>query len=396
MSKSTKKKHFSKPYPTFPLTPHPTGRWCKKIKGKIYYFGKLDDWQSALELYQAQAADLHAGREPRMHSVNPEGLVLADLCNAFLTVKSRALDNHEISPRTFQDYHQNCAILLDVLGTKRLANDVGPRDFEILRAALAKRYGPVRLNNTIQYIKSVFKFGEDEGLIKKVVYGQSFKKVSKKVLRLEKAKKGPRMFESHEIRAVLDVAGVELRAMALLAVNAGLGNTDLGRLPESALDLKNGWLNYPRPKTGIDRRCPLWKETTDAIKAVIAARPVAKDEAAGLLFVTKDGAAYIRVKVDGNGTGTKVKRNDLVTREFGRLLKKLGINGERGFYCLRHSHRTASGESRDQAACDHIMGHESPHMRTTYTHGISDERLKAVVDHVHKWLFGSKQVTPIQ
>jgi hypothetical protein len=28
---------------TFPLTPHPTGRWCKKIRGKIHFFGKLAD-----------------------------------------------------------------------------------------------------------------------------------------------------------------------------------------------------------------------------------------------------------------------------------------------------------------------------------------------------------------
>src|SRR5262249_47479445 len=101
MSKSTKKKHFSKPYPDFPLTVHPTGRWCKKIKGKIHYFGRLDDWQAALELYQLQAPDLHAGRTPRVHSVNPEGLVLADLCNLYLTNKARAMDNNEIGPSTF-------------------------------------------------------------------------------------------------------------------------------------------------------------------------------------------------------------------------------------------------------------------------------------------------------
>ena len=33
----------SKPYPEFPLTAHPTGYWCKTIRGKIHYFGPWDD-----------------------------------------------------------------------------------------------------------------------------------------------------------------------------------------------------------------------------------------------------------------------------------------------------------------------------------------------------------------
>src|SRR2546423_3306958 len=68
-----------KPYPDFPLTPHNSGAWMKKINGRIHYFGKWgrvvdgvltriqEDgcWADALKLYQAQAEDLYAGRRPR-------------------------------------------------------------------------------------------------------------------------------------------------------------------------------------------------------------------------------------------------------------------------------------------------------------------------------------------
>jgi len=38
----------SKPYPEFPLTAHPAGYWCKKIRGTIYYFDRWDDPDGAL------------------------------------------------------------------------------------------------------------------------------------------------------------------------------------------------------------------------------------------------------------------------------------------------------------------------------------------------------------
>src|SRR5829696_6869110 len=86
-----------KPYPKFPLTPHPSGKWCKKIRGQMHYFGawaqrvdgKLvrvpgDGAEEAERAYNAVAIDLHAGRTPR---VNADGLTVADLCNKFLTSK---------------------------------------------------------------------------------------------------------------------------------------------------------------------------------------------------------------------------------------------------------------------------------------------------------------------
>ena len=52
----------------FPLTLHPTGQYCKKISGKLYYFGS--DKRTASERYLEQAAFLHAGKRPRPNTVN--------------------------------------------------------------------------------------------------------------------------------------------------------------------------------------------------------------------------------------------------------------------------------------------------------------------------------------
>ncbi len=40
----------------FPLTFHPTGQYCKKVKGKMYYFGS--DKKEALQRYLDQATYL--------------------------------------------------------------------------------------------------------------------------------------------------------------------------------------------------------------------------------------------------------------------------------------------------------------------------------------------------
>ena len=71
----------NKPYPEFPLTAHPAGYWCKKIRGKLHYFGPWSDLDGALAKYLEQKDALHAGKTPRPE---PGALTVRDLASTFL------------------------------------------------------------------------------------------------------------------------------------------------------------------------------------------------------------------------------------------------------------------------------------------------------------------------
>ena len=386
-SKGSKYVRPPKPYPGFPLGPHPGGSWQKKIRGRICYFGpwghrvngKLerlpyDGWQAALDLYNEQAEALHAGRTPR---VKGDGLTVADLCNRFLTAKQRKCDAGEITPRTFDEYKQTTDRLVAAFGKDRLVLDLAADDFERLRHDMSQKWGPVRLGNAIQQCRTVFKYGFEAGLIDKPVrFGPEFKKPSAGVLRRHRAANGERMIEAAPLKRLLGAAPVPLKAMILLGINCGLGNHDIAMLPIAALDLDGGWLNFPRPKTGVKRRCPLWPETTAALRATLAGRPTPKDaDAADRVFVTVRGRPWL-----SRGIANPVS---VAAR---RLMATVGIEGS--FYDLRHVFQTIAEGCRDPVAVKSIMGHADQSMSAIYRERVDDSRLRAATDCLHVWLFG--------
>ncbi len=180
-----------------------------------------------------------------------------------------------------------------------------------------------------------------------------------------------------------------MKAMLLLGVNCGFGNTDCASLPQSAVDLEKGWIDFPRPKTEIHRRIPLWPETVAALHEAIAVRPSpAGREYAGLAFLTRTGVPWVRVQQHSTDSDRIVPVDPLGQR-FIKLTGRVRVNGRRGrgFYTLRHVFETISGESRDQIAVNAIMGHVDSSMAGQYRERISDARLRDVVNVVREWLF---------
>ena len=378
-----------KPSKDFPLGIHRgTGYWCRKVRGRTHYFGKIVDdpkGVAALERWLEVKDDLLAGREPREKT---EGMTVADLVNRFLSSKADARDNGELSSRTWADYKRCCGRLVKYLGKARVVADLVPADFARLRRELAKNLGLTTITVEIQRVRTIFKFADDEDLVEHAVrFGQSFQKPKKEVVRKAKeasrAEFGDRMFSAAELRRVLAECPPTLRVMTLLAINGGMGQTDLSKLPTRAVDLDAAMIDFPRPKTGVARRIPLWPESVEAIRQYLTVRPKAKQPAdTRLLFLTSRGNPWLTVSEQG-------EVYDGVGQTFSRMLARLGIKRPGvNFYAMRHSFRTIADELPDVPAIDKLMGHTRDGIAAAYVERISDDRLRAVTSHVRQWLLG--------
>src|SRR5437763_1242608 len=103
----------NKPYADFPLFPHATGRWAKKVRGQMRYFGPWADPDAALSKYLEQKDALHAGRKPREES---DGTTVKDLCNKFLAAKLALVESGELTNRSWQDYKAACDLIVARFG----------------------------------------------------------------------------------------------------------------------------------------------------------------------------------------------------------------------------------------------------------------------------------------
>ena len=363
-----------------PFTPHRNGQWCKKIRGRLHYFGPWVDLAGAMDLYRRIGADLHAGRMPRPEA--SAGMEVETLANLYLDAKRAQADRGEIQQRTFNDYVEFADRLVNAAGAGRRADDLRPDDFGAMLTELAEKWGPVRRRRFITFTRGVFRWGVESGQIDRApLYGPDFKPAPKKVIRQMKSAAGDMDFTPAEFRRLLKCAGGAMRAMILLGANCGMGNTDLARMPDAVV--KGATVVWSRPKTGVGRQSLLWPETVRAIAVWRRQRPKGKEGAVGLLFITKYGNPWMHGKTDSIGL------------EFGKVMDAAGIEDRRGrgFYSLRRTFRTLADEVRDGPAIDRIMGHATPGVGAGYVQRIEVKRLKAVTDHVRKRLLGGRKPT---
>lgn len=371
-----------RPADGFPLWRHPSGRWCKKVRGRAHYFGRIDrdpDGAAALNEWLRVKDDLLAGRRPRPKGA--AGLTVGKLCNLFLATVDARIHGGGMVPRARRDYQTVTDRLVAAFGPGRSVEDLGAGDFEGLLAALPKTWGTSTRSLFVAQSRAVFNYchNRDQQLIPRPVpFGIAFRAASKKQWRRHRAQAGQRLFDPAELRKAIDAAGIPFKAAILLGINAGFGNSDIAQLPWSAV--QGEWIDFPRPKTAEPRRGWLWPETRAALEEVRQqGRKPAAPADAWRVFLTRAGNPWVRLQGNAWTDAVCVMARDL----FGRL----GITG-RSFYDLRRTFRTVADEVLDAPAINFIMGHADPSMGALYRQGIDDARVRRVCEYVRCWLFG--------
>jgi len=384
MSDSTTPKP-EKPYEGFPLYAHASGRWAKKIRGKTFFFGPWSDPDAALERLNREYPYLSQGKRPP--EPDADGPTVATVCNEHLEHQDALLLEKQRSVETFNEHLAAAKAMTATLGRDRLVDDLRPEDFAALRKRLADGVGPVTLRNRIGRVKAVFNYAHKQGRIGSLPrYGAQFDPPTAKQIRLARADAGEKYLDAKQIRALLADANPIMKAMILLGINCGFNARDCSLLTDDYVDLGGSWISYRREKTGERRDCPLWPETVDALRAVLDNRPKANAPAdAKRVFLNRRGGTYERKSSRG-----KVGSCPICCM-FNRLLTKLDMNRTGlNFGSLRHTHRTEADAIQDPQAKRRIMGHTAgtgEAVESGYIERIHPERLTAITDRIHDWLF---------
>jgi integrase len=130
-----------------------------------------------------------------------------------------------------------------------------------------------------------------------------------------------------ELKKLWSLAEPRNRYFITLALNCGMGQKDIADLKMNEVDWERGYVERDRSKTNIRAKHKLCPVALELLKA--QRRTGAGPEA--LVFVGRNGFQMVRCWIEGS----RERHSDAIKNAFDRLLKKAGLNGGRGFYCLQ-------------------------------------------------------------
>jgi integrase len=345
------------------LTAAPNGQWCKKHKGKVFYFGVWDDPKTALARWRAEWAGI-VESQSRPVRQTPTECTLHVAINNYVNARLAQQVQGDIEQATYREINDISRRVLNTIGGQRLLSSIGPNDFDALLKAVGHQSAISRQKFVMQ-TRALFRWIFDHLGIS-VSMGANFNAPPRKAIREQLNQRDAKIFEPDQIHRLLSVASPQMKAIMLLGINGGYGNRDVSELPANAVNLKGAVIDHYRAKTGARRIVPLWDETVEAIRAVI----VPGQER---LFLDRFGKPIERQGVYG------------ICRMMDELRQATNIACT--FYWFRYTFATVASEVPDDHARHLVMGHVIDGVSENYVKAFPRQRLLNLTDHVYKWLY---------
>jgi len=380
----TEHRDWKKRHPDFPLTVHASGQWSKRVKGKVYYFGRLDDRDAALRQWLEEKDFLLAGVAPPKHGA---GITVAELFEKHLEDVNSRIAAGRLALKTRKDYLVPPSLFraagLEGMPVRMLT----PTHFAMVADELEKSDRTLRTQkNIIMAARAVFNWGGPEGMQlfdDRIRFGPRFKPPKSDAIEAEQEAAGiVRFLDREVILEALDTAKPRLKIAILLGINCAFypGDTIAVARDHFHLDGEIPYHDFRRVKTRRQRKAVLWPETVAAIREYWEKYRRPKDKSERRLLLSERGEPHA---YSGQGRS--------LLESFGRLLDRIGnrMKGV-GLGSLRHTYATVVDSVPDQAMIDLTMGHTNKSIqKRTYRQLNLDElgRLKVLADRVWGWLY---------
>ena len=341
----------------------PGGRWKKQINGKVHFFGSAKSegdnraYRAAERRYFEFLQKVEADQPVEIPLTDA---TVVDVCEQYLQSLCRRYDIGEISAThvektrcCLEDFAQHVGptarfasiggLALEDYRCHTLSRPVS----EATGRQISLRYAKDRLCA----VKAFFAWLYDMELL------DATPRILRRYTRCDVPVIEVKTFTLAEVSELWAASNDRLRCWIALALNCGMGQTDLSDLRTGEVDLERSCIERQRSKTGVFAKHKLWHITLDLLAK--HKRPDARD--ADRFFLTRDGNPLVARKIV-NG---HFHQNDAVRCAFWRVQERTGINSGRGFYCFRKTGATLI-EQIDPLATEMYLSHAEPGMKRSY------------------------------
>jgi integrase len=345
------------------LTYATDGRWRKQIDGKMYYFGKgksKSDSRSYAKAENKYFEFLAKRSQSRGIEKRVSDLTFMEFGEKFLQNNFSRYERNEISASWFEKVRISVDAFVEFIGPKHALANLCEMDLEDYRASVLslpvsdqtnKPISPWTAKSRLDIVRQLIRWGYKMALIETLPRNlDGYAKITIPEPTVNR-------FSREEINILYSAASERVKIYMLLALNTGMGQTDISSLRVSEIHMSDKRIVRKRTKTGVHCEFALWPLTVEMLKL----HGNLDSEPNDRVFLSNSGHPLVREYFIDD----KFKRTDAIRSAFFRLMKKTKTPNHRGFYSLR---KTAASEIEtiDPAVTEMFLGHSEKGLKRHY------------------------------